>query len=288
MIQLAYDTRDDPLFEQRRMQNLYWLDDLGAVPLNELDPSRDAFLYAGARSIDDYRKLVSPFSKIRDRPEARGPLLTLDSVLACFDRFDIDLPRPRTWLIGADDPIPNDLIFPLFVRTPKSSWKLGGKISKVSTEKELMDEAFELRRAFGVDQPVMAREWLDIESVGQTLYGPVPLEIRVWIVDSVPFAWSFHHLRVDSPPSTFPLDAKDIAKLFLLAGTITCFDSRLICADFVKTMDGDWCFLEAGLGSCAGTAHEFVFKSVAAKLGNLDWQPDWDAGCKPDAFGQLF
>ncbi len=53
MPQLAYDSRDDKLFEQRGMRNLYWLDDLGAVPLAELDPEVDAFLYAGARSIED-------------------------------------------------------------------------------------------------------------------------------------------------------------------------------------------------------------------------------------------
>jgi hypothetical protein len=31
-------------------------------------------------------------------------------------------------------------------------------------------------------------------------------------------------------------------------------------------VDGNWIFIKAGTGSCAGTAHEQVFKSVASRL----------------------
>jgi len=64
MPQLAFDSRDDQLFEQRGMRNLYWLDDLGAVPLTELDPDAESFLYAGARSIEDYRTITTAFAKL--------------------------------------------------------------------------------------------------------------------------------------------------------------------------------------------------------------------------------
>jgi len=162
---------------------------------------------------------------------------------------------------------------------------LGGKISKVYSEKQLTDEAFELRRAFGIDQPILARQWLDIISVGQNSYGPVPLEIRTWIVDSVPFAWSFHHLQLDDPPKHFPFSKADVDRIRELASRINFFESRLVCADFVKCTDGSWMFLEAGPGSCAGTSHEFVFKSVAAKLARMGLE---QRACSPNQFGDLF
>jgi len=46
----------------------------------------------------------------------------------------------------------------------------------------------------------------------------------------------------------------------------SAFRSRLIVADFARNSEGDWIFIEAGPGSCAGTGHENVFKSVAARL----------------------
>lgn len=285
MVQLAYDVRDDELFEQRGMRNLYWLDDLDAVPLSELDPDVEAFLYAGARSIEDYRELTSDYPNIRDTAAARLPLLNLDSVLLRIKESHIDLPNPKTWTWELDRPMPGDIFYPVFVRAAKSSWKLGGKISKVTNEKELRAEAFELRRAFGFDQSILAREWLDIVPAGESAYGPIPLEIRTWIVDSVPYAWSFHHLQFVKESSHFPLSNMDEDDLFQLASRLTCFDSRLVCADFVKTVDGVWQFLEAGPGSCAGTAHEFVYKSVASKLAGKTFE---DPICLPDNYGKVF
>jgi hypothetical protein len=39
-----------------------------------------------------------------------------------------------------------------------------------------------------------------------------------------------------------------------------------VWADFARGIDGRWRFIEAGPGSCAGTAHETVFKAVARRL----------------------
>ena len=36
-MKLLYDSRDDPYHERIGSQILYWLDDLGAVPLDEVD-----------------------------------------------------------------------------------------------------------------------------------------------------------------------------------------------------------------------------------------------------------
>lgn len=44
------------------------------------------------------------------------------------------------------------------------------------------------------------------------------------------------------------------------------FRSRLVAADFARQKNGEWIFIEAGPGSCAGTAHESVFKAVASRL----------------------
>jgi hypothetical protein len=133
--------------------------------------------------------------------------------------------------------------------------------------RELASEAAELRRALGWDALVLAREWLDLVAAGESRYGPVPQEVRIWVVDGVPFAWSFHHLHVVPKPRGFPPSADDWAELRRLAGKVgSAFRSRLVVADFAHCVDGRWWFIEAGPGSCAGTAHEAVFKSVARRL----------------------
>ena len=85
---LFYDRRDDELFTKRGMRNLYWLDDLGAIPLDEASPDDSGFLFAGARGIEDYTRLVARFPNMRDQPHERAPLLALDSVL---DRIEARL-----------------------------------------------------------------------------------------------------------------------------------------------------------------------------------------------------
>jgi hypothetical protein len=265
--QLLYDPRDDPYHERIGSQILYWLDDLGAVPLGEADPARDGFLFAGARPIKDYRELVAHLPLVRDRPDEREPLLRLDTVLDALGRSGARVPTPRTWVLPLDTPLPEDLTFPLFVRTAESSWKKGGQISRVRTRAELLDEAAELRRALGWDAPVLARQWLDLVPAGESRYGPVPQEVRTWVVDGVPVAWSFHYLHVVPEPAGFPPSAADLTVLRSMAGEVaSAFRSRCVVADFARGCDGRWWFIEAGPGSCAGTGHEQVFKSVARRL----------------------
>jgi hypothetical protein len=266
-MKLFFDARDQPISDQRGDRRLYWLDDLGGVPLEEARPADEGFLFAGARSIDDYRRLVARLPRIRDRPAEREPLLRLDAVLDALDHAGVSVPMPRTWRLELDAALPKDLVYPLFLRTPLSSWKLGGRISRVRNERELSEESEQLRRAFGWSVTILAREWLDLAPAGESAHGPVPQEIRVWIVDGTPVAWSFHHLHVVPNPKGFPPPASDLVELARLARSVAePFHARLVVADFVRRVDGAWFFLEAGPGSCAGTAHEEVFKHVAARL----------------------
>jgi hypothetical protein len=266
-MQLLYDPRDDSYHERLGSKILHWLTDLDAVPLDEADQTRPGFLFAGARPIEDYRDLVAPFPLVRDRPEERGPLLRLDTVLSALERSGVRVPTPRTWLLPLDAPLPEDLTFPLFVRTAESSWKKGGHISRVRTARELEGEAAELRRALGWDAVVLAREWLDLAPAGDGRYGPLPQEVRTWIVDGTPVAWSFHYLHSVPRPAGFPPSSDDLTELRRLAGQVALtFSSRLVVADFARDVNGKWWFIEAGPGSCAGTGHETVFKVAARRL----------------------
>jgi hypothetical protein len=266
-MKLFYDNRDDMVLERRRVPLLYWLDDLGAQPVDEATVEDDGFLFAGARPIEDYRRLISRLPRLRDRPEERAPLLQLDHVLESLASAGVELPMPRMWRLEPGAALPRGLTFPLFVRTAMTSWKLGGRISRVTNPAELEEEAVALRRAFGWDATVCARQWLDLAVAGEAMYGPVPQEIRIWIIDGVPVAWSFHYLNVVPKPRGFPPKVADLARLAHLAERVgSAFRSRCVVADFAKLVAGDWSFLEAGPGSCAGTAHEAVFKAVASRL----------------------
>jgi hypothetical protein len=266
-VQLVYDARDDAFHERIGSQLLYWLDDLDAVPLAEAQADQPGFLFAGARPIDDYRGLVAKLPLLRDRPEEREPLMRLDQVLHALELAGVGVPSPRTWLLPLDAPLPEDLSFPLFLRTAESSWKKGGHISRVKTPKELEAEAAELRRALGWDAVILARQWLELACAGESRYGPVPQEVRTWVVDGVPCAWSFHYLHIVPRPTGFPPSAADLATLARMARDVAAaFRSRLVVADFARGLDRRWWFIEAGPGSCAGTAHEGVFKTVARRL----------------------
>jgi hypothetical protein len=274
---LLYDLRDDAYHERLGSQVLFWLDDLDAIPLGEADPDAEGFLFAGARPIEDYRKLVRHRPLVRDRPEEREPLLHLDRALQVLEMKGVGVPTPRTWVLPLDAPLPRDLSFPLFLRTAESSWKKGGHISRVETVSDLEGEAALLRRAFGWDAVVLARQWLDLAAAGEGRYGPLPQEVRTWVVDGVPFAWSFHYIQIVARPSGFPPSEGDLQRLRHLAGEVgLAFRSRLVVADFARDLDGRWWFIEAGPGSCAGTGHEAVFKAVARKLlgGEAEWQGD--------------
>src|SRR5215207_7640260 len=169
-MQLLYDPRDDAYHERIGSRILYWLDDLDAIPLPEADPALRGYLFAGARPIEDYRDLVARWPLVRDRPWEREPLLRLDSVLDALSTAAEDVPAPRTWVLPLDAPLPEDLTFPLFMRTAESSWKKGGRISRVANAAELQDEAAALRRALGWDAVVLARQWLDLAAAGEGRY----------------------------------------------------------------------------------------------------------------------
>lgn len=264
---LFFDSRDDRVHEQLGSELLYWLDDLDAKPLGDATAGSTGFVFAGNRGTDDYRRLMEPHPLLRDRPSEREPLLRLDSVLERIAGGPMAIPSPRTWAIPLDGPLPAGVTYPLFVRTAETSLKLGGRVSRVRNERELVAEACELRRVLGWNAVILAREWLDLAPAGFASRGPVPQEVRVWVVDGEPFAWSFHHLHLVPRPEGLPLDDFDARTLRRLAGAVGGgFQSRLVAADFAKSMAGEWWFIEAGPGSCAGTAHEGVFKAVAARL----------------------
>ena len=94
---LFFDLRDEVLCRRQGRGMIPWLTDLGARPLQEAKEDDSGFLFAGARSIKDYRELVSSYPNIRDRPEERGPLLRLDDVLDAIERAGINIPCPRSW-----------------------------------------------------------------------------------------------------------------------------------------------------------------------------------------------
>src|SRR5262249_29119999 len=136
-MELFYDERDDKFHEARGSQILYWLDDLGGKPLTEARADDEGFLCTGARPMADFRRLVAGTSLVRDRPGEREPLLTLDSVLDALLAASVQVPTPKTWRLQVDEPLPEDLTFPLFVRSSLSSWKVGGRISRVRSPAEL-------------------------------------------------------------------------------------------------------------------------------------------------------
>jgi len=266
-MELFYDERDDAAHEARGSRILYWLDELGAKPLSEATTNDSGFLFAGARPTTDYERIIARFPGMRDRVDERVPLLRLDTVLDALTANGVNIPTPRTWRLALDSPLPSDLTFPLFLRTAHTSLKLGGNVSRVRNQRELEKEAAEIRRLLGWDALLLAREWHDFAKAGDGVYGSVPQEVRVWLVDRCPYAWSFHYLNVVANPIGFPPDASGLRLLAELATPIgMAFRSRCVVADFAREVNGDWVFIEAGPGSCAGTAHEAVFKAVAARL----------------------
>lgn len=275
---LFYDERDDAAHEARGSRILYWLDDLGARPLREATAETPGFLFAGARPLEDYRDLVRVLPLLRDRPEERAPLLHLDSVLSALAAAKINVPTPRTWILPDGATLPGDLTYPLFVRAAHTSLKLGGHVSRVRNRNELESEMAELRRVLGWNATLLARQWHNFAPAGAGVYGTIPQEVRVWVVDGVPYAWSFHYLNALASPQGFPPSTPDLEQLGDMARRCaTPFRSRCVVADFARETSGGWLFIEAGPGSCAGTAHEAVFKAVAERLrGNDGWTSSGD------------
>ena len=99
------------------------------------------------------------------------------------------------------------------------------------------------------------------------MFGDAPQEIRTWVIDGTPVAWSFHYLHAVPSPAGFPPSVDDLMQIETMAKSVAGpFASRLIAADFVRDVKGNWHFMEAGPGAVAGTAHERVFKHVALTL----------------------
>jgi hypothetical protein len=267
-VKLFYDAFDLPIAAKLRDPRLDWLVELGAEEISSAAPDSEGFLFAYQHGDDDrYRSLVLDRPRVFDRPKIRAELFYLDAVLARLAERGVDVPTPRTWRIEVDDPPPADVTFPLFVRTPKMSWKRGGNQARVRNLKELDDEIDLLRRAFAWDTPILAREWIDVAVAGKFMFGDAPQEVRTWIVDGLPVAWSFHYLHAVPEPRGFPLKTSDITRLCEMAtGVGRAFEARLVVADFIRDKKGKWWFLEAGPGSAAGTAHESVFQYVARRL----------------------
>src|ERR1043166_151318 len=272
-MKLFYDARER-VAARHGDRRLKWLYEMGACPVDDATPKDEGFLFAGVRPMEDYRDLVRNRPLLRDRPEDREPLLELDKVLAALEKEKVKIPTPRTWRIELDAPPPRDLKYPLFVRTAKSSWKLGGQISKVRNRAELEAEMQALRRAIQWDAVILAREWVDLAPAGSGVYGKYPQEVRVWIIDGQPFGWSFHYLQAISTPAGFPLKPRDLSTLLDYSVEVAkAFRARGVVADFAKRRSGDWIFIEAGPVSAAGTAHEGVFRAVATTLAGKRPEP---------------
>ncbi len=266
-MKLLYDQRDWNHAEKHRDLRLRWLREVGAVPIQEASADVEGFLFGYHVPELQYAELVKQYPGVRDRTDERKSLTELDDVLSALGDAGIAITTPRTWRLEVDLALPHDLTFPLFVRTSVSSWKRGGQSSKVRNERQLREECEELRRAFGWDATIMAREWLDIAEAGTWRYGTIPQEVRVWIVDAEPFAWSFHYLSAIKEPIGFPPSDSDLDEIATSAAMIAMpFTARLIAADFAKDRSGQWHFIEASPGACSGIAHEGVFKAIAKRL----------------------
>jgi len=266
-MKLLYDQRDWNHAEKHGDLRLCWLREVGAMAIQEASADVEGYLFGYHLPEMNYVELVRQHPGVRDRPDERKALTALDDVLGALDDAAVSISTPRTWTLKVDVPLPHDLTFPLFVRTSVSSWKRGGQSSKVRNERQLREECEELRRAFGWDATVIAREWLDIAEAGTWRYGRIPQEIRVWIIDAVPFAWSFHYLAAVREPNGFPPSDSELDEIAKAASKIAKpFTSRLIAADFAKDRSGQWHFIEASPGACSGIAHEGVFKAIAKRL----------------------
>ena len=264
---LFYDDQDDTVHQRRESRILYWLDDLGAKPISECEPDDSGFLFSVAGAISDYEDLVADRPNLRDRPNERLPLMSLESILDSLISSSVELPMSRTWRLAWNDAIPEDITYPLFVRASDSSLKLGGSVSRVRNINELLLEAAELRRLLGWNALVIAREWKECVQSGTSTYGTLPQEIRVWVIEGKSFAWSFQHLNAIPSPVGFPPSPADLHELAAMAErAATAFESQCLVVDFAREVERGWTFVDAGPGSCASTDHEGVFKAVASRL----------------------
>jgi hypothetical protein len=170
-MQLLYDLNDLKHATKLGDNRLRWLQELGAAEISEAALDEPGFLFGYDLGLEHLEEQVGNRPNVHDRPDEREELLSLDHILERLGQSGIDAPTPKTWILRIDEEPPTDLEFPLFVRTPRSSWKRGGDQAKVRNLKELSDEVELLRRQFGWDVPILARQWLDIAVAGQWMFG---------------------------------------------------------------------------------------------------------------------
>ena len=127
---IFYDERDVKYARKLDDRRFQWIEELGGMPLQNAALDVEGFVFGYQGSEEDYRTLVHDRPNIRDRPEEREELRHLDSVLERLDRAGASVPRPQSWILRIDDPIPADITYPVFVRTSVSSWKRGGEVSR--------------------------------------------------------------------------------------------------------------------------------------------------------------
>lgn len=145
-MKLLYDENDLLHAAKLRDKRFTWLEELGASQLAGSTLDDAGFLFGYDDGDEHYRRLVENRPNVRDRPEERQELTRLDHVLQRLHDSRIDVPTPRTWILNVDEPAPDDLAFPVFVRTAKSSWKRGGGQSRANSLAQLNEEIELLRR----------------------------------------------------------------------------------------------------------------------------------------------
>ncbi len=101
---LFYDDRDDSVHQRRGSRILYWLDDLGAKPIDESEPDDDGFLFSVAGAIADYEDLVADRPNFNDRADERLPLMSLEAVLDHLILAGVELPMSKTWRLAWNEP----------------------------------------------------------------------------------------------------------------------------------------------------------------------------------------
>ncbi len=136
-MKLFYDSDDFPDAKKLKDERLKWLQEIGATDLQEADPQATGFLFGYWHGAGHLQRLGERYPNIRDRPEEKEELIRLDRILERLAEQGIEVPTPRTWVLRVDEEPPADLEFPLFVRTPVSSWKRGGDQAKVRNLKQL-------------------------------------------------------------------------------------------------------------------------------------------------------
>jgi hypothetical protein len=170
-MRLLYDSSDFPHAKKLKDERFQWLQELGATDVRKEASEVSGFLFGYWHGLDHLRAMAASYPNIRDTPAEKEELVRLDHVLGRLDEHGIKVPTPKTWILQIDDEPPTDLEFPLFVRTPVSSWKRGGDQAKVRNLKELNDEVELLRRAFGWNVPILVRQWLNIAVAGVWMFG---------------------------------------------------------------------------------------------------------------------